>query len=504
MDKIFQALGLELEATYHTRPKLMTLVLVLAFVGMISPAFNTSGEQGIFDENTLNYKITVEREFGDSDQQFLATNNEIEQIHQEFFVSDPTSIGAAVAVANENLIAVSNEDEDGLLTVHILEKSNGTWQETYTFSYEASSRTNYEIPSSEVPADAGDLLFGSSLAFDGNNLLAIGATGWQGPTVDDDTSTTDVYEVDDGTDRGAVYIFQRNGNTWSLASTIRGTGSKGRFGSAVSFSPSGILAIGAKSSATYDSCPRYLTNDTYTVPANEDTDNDNDVDEDDTTTTSYISVACPSVHLFKRDSNQGVSQWDELETIEGSATQALFGASVAFASDELLAVGAPRQLAPNVVNGEGYTRRPGAVHLYAKDTNGDWGRELVISDFNTTTPAAGEYQVELEDLDYFGTAVGFVDSTTLVASIEHQGVLLVVEKSGGSWNKTAEIKGHELLTGVPLRGSENDRADGFGTAIGTDGVLLAVTQDGATGSINLLGWNSFRPGDDLALRLHRR
>ncbi|MYB40255.1 hypothetical protein F4X86_03275 [Candidatus Saccharibacteria bacterium] len=460
---------------------------------MISPLFISASQQ-ITDEDGLNYKISVERELSDSSQTFLATNNELEQIHRDVFSSEPNQIGQSVAIANENLIAAGTKDSNDLLTVQILEKSSGEWQETYSFSYETASTTNYEIPSAEIPADADDLLFGESLAFHGNNLLAVGAPGWQGPTIDDDTSTTDTYEADDGTNRGAVYIFQRSGNTWSLVSTVRGTEPKGQFGSSVGFSPAGVLAIGASSSATYNNCPRYDSGNTYTVPANEDTDGDNDVDEDDTTTTRYISVACPAVYVYERDGSQGVAQWNKTKTITVAADKASFGGSVAFGGEDLLAIGASGQYAPNRVSGEGYTRRPGAVHLYAKDSNDDWAEELVISDFNTTTPGSGEYQVELEDLDYFGQAVGFIDSTTLVASVEYQGTLMVFEESAGSWSKVADIKGHELLAGIPPVGSENDRAGGFGNAIDTHDDLIAVTQDGSQGSINLLKWSTFQAG----------
>ena len=492
MDKIIRTISLELEAAHGARPKLVAVVLALAFMGMISPLLISAGQQ-ITDLAGLNYKISVERELSDSSQTFLATNNELEQIPEDFFSSEG-EIGQSVAIANENLMAVGVKDSNNLLTVQIINKSDGQWQKTYSFSYEAVSATNYEIPSTEVPADSDDLLFGESLAFHGDNLLAIGAPGWQGPAIEDDTSTTDTYEADDGTNRGAVYVFKRNGRTWSLVSTIRGTEPKGYFGSSVSFSPAGLLAIGAESSATYESCPRHNSGNTYTVPANVDTDDDNDVDEDDTTTTSHISIACPAVYIYERDGSQGVSQWNKTKTITVAAGKALFGRSVAFASEDLLAIGASGQYAPDRVPGEGYTRRPGAVHLYAKNSDNDWAEELVISDFNTTTPGSGKYQVELEDLDRFGQAVGFINSTTLVASVEYQGVLLVFEKSAGSWSKIAEIKGHELLAGVPLVGSENDRAEGFGKSIDTHDNLIAVTQDNSPGSINLLKWSTFQPG----------
>ena len=511
MKKILQNLHLELEAIYHTNMKFVTLVAI-SIISVLSFSLLATGNtlnnlhQSGDDENSsdLNYSIAIERT-GIS-QEFLATNNEIEQIYGNTLSSEQNSMGEAVAVANDNLMAVSSISKDDLLIVHILEKSNKQWQETYSFSYEATSSTNYEIPHSERPHDTDDLLFGSSLAFHGNNLLAIGAPSWQGPAIEDDTSTTDIYEGDNGGNRGAVYVFQYSNNTWSLVSTIRGTEPKGKFGSAVSFSPSGELAVGAKSNtAFYNDCPKYYSDTEYTIPANEDTDNDGDVDEDDTTTTYYISAVCPAVYLYERDSGQGVAQWNKTDTIRVTRDEVSFGNSVAFGDDNLLAIGAVLQYAPNRVSGEGYTRRVGAVHLYTKDNNGDWSEKLVISDFNTNNPGVGKYQIELEDLDYFGQAVGFIDPSTLVASINYTGVLLVFEESGSSWSKTAEIKGHELLAGNQLSTNNNNRAHAFGYAISTYNNLIVATQpkdhyaekaDLSTtrGVVNLLKWTTFQSG----------
>ena len=154
----------------------------------------------------LYYDINIGSKITDTPSaSFFATNNEIEQIYGTVFNQSPYQFGQTVAVANDNLMAVSSETQDGLLTVSILKKSSeGQWQESYSFSYNDTSATNYKIPDSEIPTDADDLMFGSSLAFNGHNILAIGATGWQGPAIEDNVNTPAVYEGDNGTNRGSV------------------------------------------------------------------------------------------------------------------------------------------------------------------------------------------------------------------------------------------------------------------------------------------------------------
>ncbi len=502
MDKIIQAILLEAEATYHTRLKPILITTGLIILGLVSLIIHSNhNNHQSFWGTDVNYKVDIEREYSESSQKFFATNNQIEQIYDNVLKQDQREIGEAVAFANKNLMAITSLDENALMTVQILKNQNGQWQESYSFSYETASTTNYKIPDAEIPTDSDDLLFGASLSFYGNNILVVGAPGWQGSTIEDNTDTTDVYEGDDGTNRGSVYIFQFNGSTWVLTSTIRGFEPQAHFGSAVDFSPMGILAIGAKS-GTYDSCPDNLSSTSHEVPANEDVDDDGDINEDDTKTINRIAIACAAVHFYESDSIQSISQWNKIDTISTSITpNSLFGTSVAFADDNLIAIGASLQYAPNRVSGEGYTRRPGAVHLYAKNSAANWVEELVISDFNTITPGAGKYQIELEDLDYFGRSVSFFGADTLVASAPYKGTLYVLQKSTNSWKQTTTIEGHKLLAGNPLQiNIQSDRARSFGDAIDIYGNTIAVTQTrdtrdnhAASGVVNLLDLTTFLP-----------
>ena len=454
----------------------------------------------------LYYDINIGSRITDTPSaSFFATNNEVEQIYGTVFNQSPYQFGQTIAVANNNLMAVSSETQGGLLTVSILEKdSDGQWQESYSFSYNDTSTTNYKIPDSEIPTDADNLMFGSSLAFNGHNILAIGATGWQGPAIEDNVNTPAVYEGDNGTHRGSVYIFQRQGATWQLVDTIRGSGAQAYFGSAVSFSPNGTLAIGA-SADQEEQCPDTNSSNTFNVPANTDIDGDGDIDEDDTHDINTISIACPKVHFYE----QSNGSWNEVATLSDDMPIASFGASLAFANNDLIAIGVPAQRSPNRVSGESYNRSPGAVRLYTKDSNGDWIHDITFSDFNTTNPGNDKYQIELRNLDVFGQSVAFLDANTLVTSSPTRGILYILQKSNNAWSKVAEIKGDSLLNGNPLKlatinGEEGEFAASFGRALAAyndtifasqpwDSYLIENSEDeDSEGVINLLNWPSFR------------
>ena len=460
----------------------------------VSPSINSAFKDLIL------YNVAVGIDRSDpASQAFFATDNELEQLF-DFAIDDSLQdFGQAVSMANGKLMAVSSDDAEGRMIVLLLAKgSDGRWQESYRFSYDSAASNNYQIPDSETPTDSDDLRFGESLAFYGTSVLAVGAPGWQGAARADDTSTTDVYEADDGTDMGAVYIFRLQNSGWSLAGTIRGTGVQGEFGSAVSFSPAGKLAIGAPAMKS-DSCPVEFVTESFTVPANEDVDGDNDIDADDTKQISNLAASCPAVHLYEKD-NPALSQWSKTASISASSPEERgFGHSVAFANDDSLAIGATLQYAPSRIAGEGYTRRLGAAHLYAKNSNGAWIKELVVSDFHTTNPGSGKYQVELEDLDRFGQALTFMDADTLVVSGQYKGTLYVLEKSAAGWSQTAAIEGTKLWTGEPLRTNRDGYASTFGQSLSAHGNTLAATSLNGTESsdslVNLLKFDTFRSSD---------
>ena len=504
MQKVIRALQLEIEALYHIHLKSTLAIAGFLGIALLTGYFISHNNTAqtlttpVISHDSINYSIDVGHEYSDSVQNFFATNNAIEKIFaDDLFSKNQEEFGAAIAFADENTLAVSSVDIDsGFTMVYILQRAQDTtWQIDYSFSYEESSTTNYQIPSTETPDDSSDLGFGAALAFYDSNTLAIGAPNWQGPALSDDTSTEDIYEADDGTHRGAVYIFKKNNGTWDLSTTIRGFDAQSYFGSSLAFSPSGILAIGAAGNSAGESgCPDGQMDEEVSVPANEDIDNDGDIDEDDTHEIAKRVSICPSVHIYEADDS---SQWIKTNTIssESSILQSShFGGSLSFADDDTLAIGAPSQYAPRVINGEGYTRRPGAVHLYEKNSDGNWEKNLVFSDFYDTDHSLGKYQIGLDELGVFGSAVAFIDVNTLaISAYEGQGIY-IFQKSNSGWSQLLRISEDEPSTRHTLAFESE-----FGRSMVFYGNILAITSttekkepsSNHEGSVNLLTWSTF-------------
>ena len=510
MNKIIQTLRLEAEAIYHVHLKatLVTLGLVALSLILIITRFDFGNQQNNnlldFNELGIYYDINIGREYSTSEsaQQFFATNNQVEQIYDGILNEDQNTFGHSVTFADADTLAVSSINAQDSMVVYILERDNNEqWQKSFSFSYENASTTNYQIPNTEKPTNGDDLQFGASLTFYTNgNTLVVGAPGWQGPAVTDDVNTN-INEEDDGSARGAVYIFQKNNNSWTLDHTMRGSEARAQFGSSVNFSPSGTLAIGAMADdPNTDSCP--------TSP---ETNADNEDEE--------IVRSCPAVYIYEKSGGQWsqttkIADPNENSILENSS----FGGSVSFASDNLLAIGAPTRYASTRVSGEGYNRSTGAVYLYAKDSNGDWSQELSFSNFLTNNPGVGKYQIELWHLYRFGHSISFLDANTMVVGSKRVGHLHVFKKDNGVWGEVIDpvlqriidsvskkpvniaVAGDKLLTGNPTGGG------GFAQAIDIHGDIIAVTdpRDGygrlldhdlstGMGVVNLLDWSTFRP-----------
>ena len=511
MQKIIRALRLEIEALYHIHLKSTLTIVGFLGIALLTGYFishNNAAQTSVapvISHDGINYSIDVGHEYSDNVQNFFATNNAIEKIFADsLFSQSQEAFGTAIAFADKNTLAVSSVDVDsGFTMVYILQRTQDTtWQINYSFSYEESSTTNYKIPSTEVPDDASDLGFGVALAFYDNNTLAIGAPNWQGPAISDDTSTEDIYEADDGTHRGAVYIFKKNNDVWDLSTTIHGFDAQSHFGSALAFSPSGILAIGATGGLGGEGesgCPNGQMNEEVSVPANEDIDNDGDIDEDDTHEISIRLHVCPSVHMYEEDDS---SQWIKTNTISSESSildSSTFGGSLSFADDNLLAIGAPFQYAPRVAideegNRKGYKRRPGAVHLYEKNNDGDWEKNLVFSNFDDDGHSSGKYQIELDELGEFGSAVAFINANTMAVSAYAGQGIYVFQKSNSVWSQLLRISEDEPSTRHNLAFQS-----GLGHSMVFYDDILALTtmreikESGSShkGSVNLLTWPTF-------------
>jgi len=258
-------------------------------------------------------------------------------------------------------------------------------------------------------AAAGDN-FGSSVAFskDGN-VLAIGAED------DDDNGVSG---------SGSVYLYSGSGTNWTEIKklTASDAASNDNFGSSVAFSNNGLLAIGA-----------------YQDDSNK-----------------------GSVYLF---SGSGTN-WTEIKKLTASDAAAgdIFGSSVAFSNNGLLAIGA-------YLDNDNGQNDSGSVYLFSgSGTNWTQQTKLTASDADTS--------------DYFGYSLAFSNNGILavgafgddVTGSDNKGSVYLFSGSGTNWTEIKKLTAYDAAAG-----------DNFGSSVAfSNNGLLAIGAylDDVTGSDN--------------------
>lgn len=248
------------------------------------------------------------------------------------------NFGASVSLsADGNLLAVGAELEDSISS------NSGA---AYLFTRSGASWTQQAYLKASNP-DAGDR-FGSSLslAADGNTLAVGadeengGATGINGNQADNSAANG-----------GAVYIFSRNGATWTQQAYVKASDTQAGdyFGTCVSLACDGnTLAVGARG-------------------------------EDD------LAAESGAVYLFTRAD----SSWSQLDRFKADNAEGddAFGFSLSLAADgNTLAVGAYQE--DSVANGidadanDNNAADSGAVYVFTK-SSGSWAETAYVKAPNT-------------------------------------------------------------------------------------------------------------------------
>ena len=372
--------------------------------------------------------------------------------------------GNATALsADGTLMAVGAfTDGGGKGEVFLFEKTNGTWTETLKISDSAAA-----VGTLPITLESGDN-FGSGVALSADGtLLAVGAEG----------------DDDGGTDKGAVYIFEKSGATWAKILKISDNNggnvtlldinltADDEFGAAVSLSADGTtLAVGA--SDDNDGNGHNAAGDEGAV---------------------YIFEKTNGVwaKTLKISENGGGSELLNIDLTTGD----YFGSSVSLSADgTLLAVGA---ISDDDGGGAGTNR--GAVYLFQK-SSGAWSRIHKFSDHAAVTEEGTRFTATATDInltngDMLGTAVSLsADGTLLAAGATgdngSKGAAYFFQKSGTTWMKTHKISDHTASatdsdrftateTDIDLTANDNF---GSGVALSGDGTALAVGAGYADGS----------------------
>jgi hypothetical protein len=245
----------------------------------------------------------------------------------------------------------TSDEDTGAVWIYV--QSNGTWTQQQCIT-----------PSDELGAGG----FGAAVSLSATgNLLAVG-----GP-LDNPSSHSDRGV-------GAVWLYQRSGNTWTEQQKIIPTDAIGNaiFGRTVSLSPDGtLLATGG----TFD--------------------NDN----------------IGAVWIYSQ--NSGI--WTEQQKISGESSLN-FGFNVVLQTNSLLAVSAPAYVPQN-------STMPGTVWLF-EESNGQWNEVIALKG-----PVGEEFGVGLAMSN---------DTLVVGSPLHKNGTgeVKIYSRSGNIWSETQKLHGH--------------------------------------------------------------
>jgi len=294
--------------------------------------------------------------------------------------------------------------------------------------------------------------FGGAVSLNGDgNTLAVGASGESSAA----TGINGIQNNDTATSSGAVYIFTREGTTWTQKAYIKASNTEAGdlFGGTVSLSSDGnTLAVGAE-------------------------------EEDD------ILPNSGAVYLFVRNAAMDWSQQAYIKAFNAGFGD-LFG-SVSISNDgNTLAVAAEgeRSMGTGVnggLQGNNFFPSAGAVYIFTR-TGTVWSQEAYIKASNTAPLALFGVSISLSG-DGNTLAVGSEEEGSAATGINGDqtdtnapsaGAVYVFTRSGGGWSQQAYVKA-----------SNTEAFDFFGSAVSLsrDGNILAVTasqEDSFTTGIN--------------------
>jgi hypothetical protein len=347
--------------------------------------------------------------------------------HSVSLFGDTLAVG--VRYEDSNAVGVNGNQNDNSASksgaVYVFVRHGSAWsQEAYI---KASN------------AEANDY-FGHSVSLSGDTL-AVGAfnedsnaTGVNGNQNDNSASSS-----------GAVYVFSRNGSTWSQEAYIKAsnTGIIDTFGYSVSLSGN-TLAVGASGEAS---------NATGV--------NGNQLDN--------TATSSGAVYVFTRNG----STWNQEAYIKASNTEAgdCFGSRVSISGDTLAVSSYTEDSNATGVNGnqlDNSASSSGAVYIFTR-TGFTWNQEAYIKASNTRTGY------------FFGSSVSLSGNTLAVASeyeasnatgvngdqnyylTINSGAVYVFTRTGSIWSQDAYIKA-----------SNTEAFDHFGYSVSLSGNTLAV------------------------------
>jgi hypothetical protein len=339
---------------------------------------------------------------------------------------DTLAVGAEREASSDTGINGSQTDDsaENAGVVYVFVRNGSRWMQQ---AYIKGSNT-----------EAGDL-FGTSVTLSGDTL-AVGARGEDSSATGENGDETD--NSADGS--GAVYVFVRDGTSWSQQAYIKAsnTGSDDLFGQSVALSGD-TLAVGAdgeRSSATGVNGDQAANN----------------------------AIRAGAVYVFTRSGET----WSQQAYIKASNTESNehFGTNIALSGD-LLAVGVPKEdSSATGINGnqaDNTALGSGAVYVFGR-TGQVWSQEAYIKSSNSQSNDQFGHSVAVSGQTLAvgalkeGSSASGVDSDQTDNGEPGAGAAYVFTRSGGLWSQEAYIK------------TSSTHRMQLGSGIGLDGDTLVV------------------------------
>jgi hypothetical protein len=348
-----------------------------------------------------------------------------------------------------------NQGDDSIINAgaaYVFVRNGNSWSQQ---AYLKASNTPQVFPNFNT------FYFGQAVAIDGDTIavsspaedsISFGVNGSQ---------SYDVAEAfRQNTNTGAVYIFVRNGSTWTQQAYLKP--SNPTPGGIVGNPNTGFFVDGDNFGGILD-----LSGDTLVVGVPNESSaaqgiNGNQEDEE--------APFSGAVYVFHRNGNS----WSQQAYIKASNSGRAdwFGSSVSIQGDRL-AVGAPRESSgAKGINGDQQNNtvgRAGAVYLFERK-GGVWAQEAYIKSSNTGFSDQFGFSVDLHGEYLVVGANGESGGSTGVGGEQSDdsktgaGAVYLFRKEPGGWSQQAYIKA-----------SNPDNGDAFGDQVLIDGEIMVVS-----------------------------
>lgn len=386
--------------------------------------------------------------------------------------------GSSIALSGNTLVVGAPEERSGARGVngnqndnsiinagaaYVFVRNGSTWSQQ---AYLKASNTPQVVPNFNT------FFFGAAVAIDGDTI-AVGAPAEDSLSsgINGSQSYTTFERFIDNTDTGAVYVFTRNGTSWSQQAYIKASNPSAGGPTGGQFS---VVLVG-----DYFGTVLELSGDTLVVGVPNESSNATGVNGNQNNDESGFSGAA---YVFVRSGNS----WSQQAYLKASNTGVSDGfASALSMSGNRLAIGAPREKSNATgINGDQANDTvglAGAVYLFERNGTA-WQQAGYVKASNTGFSDLFGFSLSLEGDRLLVGATGESSGANGINGDQSDntktgaGAAYLFERINGEWQQVAFIKA-----------SNPDAGDSFGVSVSLSGELMAIgasNADGVDGGID--------------------